>query len=258
MEDMTDLLGVLLPTLLGVGMVLGTVIIVFWIGSGQKRSYEEAKAQASLKAEQAIKEKEKTSPKPKKPRKNFRKKKADESRDEVEPAPRKGILKTTPPAAPHVETPPERSAPNKVGFKLDSSEKEEGTPHQANPPTPYPSKDASLAAGRPVAAAAKKPPQPIFDEEEEKELEPAKPTEAKKPDVAAGKKKQATVEKPPPKPSQAPQKPSQKPPQGAQNPPQPHMGQPEPAEQVVVPKSSAQKRPGKVAKSKLVVGSGGK
>lgn len=248
MEDTMDLLGVVLPTLLGVAMVMATVVIVFWIGSGKKRSYEEAKAQASRKAEEALKEREQTSPKAKKPRKNFRKKKVEEPHDEV---PRRGILKTTPPAAPQVETSPERQPPNKVEFKLDTPVKEGSANRHANPPTPYPNKDASLVAAR-TAATAVKTPQPIFEEEEE-ESEPAKPTDSNKSEVAA-KKKQDTVA---PKPSQATQKPSQKP-------PQPHGGQAEPAERVAMPKeaeikrkpaSSSQKRP-KMGKSKLVIGSG--
>ena len=267
MVSSEELIGVILPTVLGVAMVLATVATVFWLGSGKKRSYEEAKAQASRKAEEALrekeKEKEKTSPKPKKGRKNFRRKK--ESQEDADTTlPRKGILKA--PAAGVEMATPERPSP-KVEFKLDTMAKEDGA-RRANPTTPYPNKDATLGV-RPAAVV--RTPQPIFEEEEEEEeeeeveekVEPVKQAEPKKLEAAATtKKKQEVAEKPPVKAAPPSQKPSQNPTQATQKPPQAApqrnpqalSGKPEPAEQVVVPKA-AQKR-SKGNKTKLVIGSG--
>lgn len=260
-----ELIGVVVPIVLGVAMVLVTVVLVFWVGSGKKRSYEEAKAQASRKAEEVLRQKEQVSPKAKKARKNFRKKK--EPQDEAETAPpRKGILKTNSPAASVEITTPERPSPNKVEFKLDAPVKEDGG-HHTNPPTPYPNKGATLGAVRPVAEAVKTP-QPIFEEAEgEEDLEPLKPSAPKKSEPIS-KKKQGTVDRPPQKTPQPAQKLPQKPPpaaQDAQKPPQAPVGKPEPAERVVMPKeaeikrkplgASAPKRP-KGNKSKLVIGTG--
>jgi nitrogen fixation-related uncharacterized protein len=255
-----ELVGVLLPTVLGVGMVLVTVIVVFWLGSGKKRSYEEAKAQASRKAEEVLREKEQTSPKAKKGKKNFRKKK--EHQDESGVPPRKGILKPPSPSSIVEAATPERPTPNKVEFKLDAPAKE-GKVQRVNPTTPYPNKDTTLAAVQPVSA--KTPPQPIFEDEEEEEKEPA-PAEPKK--TKAGKK-QGTVEQPPQKNPQSTQElpqnsVPQKPPAQAVQKPAPES-KPKPAKPAAAAKEAevkqktvsmpAQKRP-KGGKSKLVVGSG--
>lgn len=188
-EVSSDLLSIVLPTVLGVAMVLVTVAVVFWMGSGPQRSYEEAKAQASLKAEETLKGKEQASPKAKKPRKNFRKKKADEHQEEPEPvAPRKGILKgqSAGVEASAERTPAERTPPNKVEFKLDTTPKETKAP-RVDPPTPYPTKDTAqteLAKAPPPPP----PPQPIFEEPEPEPVEQPlsrKSVPKKKPPVQA-------------------------------------------------------------------------
>lgn len=168
----TDLVSIVLPIVLGVAMVLVTVAIVFWIGTGNQRSFEEAKLRASRKAEETLKEKEKVSPKAKKPRKNFRKKKP-ELQEDHELVPRKGILKF---ASMSVERP----SPNKVEFILDTPVKEEmKTPH-TNPPTPYPNKEYSLVqAPQTAEAAVERVPQLDFEEKEEV-VEPIEPKKSKK------------------------------------------------------------------------------
>ena len=150
-----DLLTILLPVVIGVGMVLTTVIIIFWLGSGKKRTYEEAKALVSKKAEEKLKEREKehTSPKPKKPWKVFRKKKTDEP----------------------VEEPLQSLPPRKVDFKLDTTpqknkEDEAKKSVRNSPPTPYPKElmnKASLGPQIPLVLD--------HDEEEEAEGIPARP-----------------------------------------------------------------------------------
>lgn len=163
MEEFSpDLLSVLLPTVLGVAMVLATVAIVFWIGSGKQQSYEEARAQASRKADEALKEKEQVSPRSKKPRKAFRKKKGEEEAESV-PHPRKGILKT-PSTEGTVQAVPERAPPNKVEFKLDNSGKDEEVvkDRHSTPPTPYPKNIAQVPLGPRI-------PQPLFEEPEPEE-----------------------------------------------------------------------------------------
>lgn len=223
-----DLTSIVLPTVLGVAMVMVTVAFVFWLGSGGKRSYEEAKAQASRKASEALKEKDKVSPKAKKPRKNFRKKKVEE----VEPVQRKGILKV-PSAAD--EAVADRPVINKVEFKLDDSEKEEETSPHINPPTPYPNKVT------PLRAAVDRTPQPIFEEPEpepeplEPEPEPVK--QRAEPKKHEPKKKHVPVERAPPKPRTAK----------------------EPVERMAVPAKEAEvKRKPKSQKPKPSSGSAGK
>ena len=216
-EEMpSDLLSIVLPTVLGVAMVLVTVAIVFWMGSGPQRSFEEAKAQASLKAEETLRGKEQASPKARKPRKNFRKKKSDDHQEEPEPAaPRKGILKGQ---SAGVEVSSERASPNKVEFKvefkLDTPPKETKAP-RVDPPTPYPAKDATQTE------LAKAPlPQPIF-EEPEPEPEPVKQPLPRK-----------SVPKKKPPPVQA------------------AIGKQEPAERVAIPKEPEIKKKPKSSKAK--------
>ena len=207
-EIAPDLVSIVLPTVLGVAMVLVTVAIVFWIGSGTQRSYEEAKLQASRKAEEALKEKEHISPRAKKPRKNFRKKKPGETQEEPEPlAPRKGILKV--PSASGVEPmTPDRPVPNKVEFKLDMEDGggEEDTSRSSLPTTPYPSKDAALSSApqRPGLTAKPPPPRPVF--EEEPEVAKQQRMEAKPPPAQPREKPQNRPSQPPPPPSQQPPK----------------------------------------------------
>ena len=165
LEEMSpDLLAIVLPIVLGVLAVLVTVVVVFWIGSGTGRSYEEAKAQASRKAEEVLKEKEHLSPRAKKPRKNFRKKKSEEHQEETEPVPRKGILKVATPASGD----PDRSLPHKVGFKLETPLKDGEKASRTNPPTPHPIKDKPLSS----QAFMERTPQPLFEVEEPEEETP--------------------------------------------------------------------------------------
>ena len=186
---------------------------VFWIGAGKKHSYEEARAQASKKAEEALKERVHSSPKAKKPRRTYRRKKAEESSDALESVPpRKGILK--PPSA-DVDSPQGRLSPNKVEFKLESPSKpEEKTPRLSSPPTPYPTKADPLLSQHPPE---EKTPQPIFEESETVDLAPApepKPAEVKKKQPSQQGKAKAAATKAP----------------------QPPVGKKEPEERVVQPK----------------------
>ena len=160
-----DLLSIVLPTVLGVLLVLAMIAVVFWLGSGTQQSYEEAKAQATRKAKEVLKEREKEqmSPKAKKPRRTYRKKKPEELQEDAEVVPRKGILKT-PPVVGVVETSAiERSPPlHKVEFKLDTTPpKSEGKAVRNSPPTPHPNKDPS-----PLPQSIERTPQPIFEEPE--------------------------------------------------------------------------------------------
>ena len=133
-----------IPMMFGVVLVAVTVIAIFWIGAGRQRSFEEAKAQASKRAEEMLKGKEyQNSPRAKKGKRQFprKPKKADEelsslSLDDSQPL--KGILK--PAAAVVKELTPERSPRNRVEFQLDSSIKENKTAPRASPPTPHPGK----------------------------------------------------------------------------------------------------------------------
>ncbi len=207
-EFSPDLLSVVLPTVFGVGMVLVTVAIVFWLGSGSQKSYEEAKAQASRRAEEAMKEKEHSSPRAKKSKKNFRRKKADEPQEETEIAPPKGILKSIPVSASPSSPPSERSPLlHKVEFKLDTQAKEETKVQRASPPTPYPVKNAGVPSQQTPLVRT---PQPLFEEEEEEEEE-EKEKEAEvlvKPSVVPRSKAPEIKKKPLPAASPAPPPPA--------------------------------------------------
>ena len=140
-EIPSDLLTIVLPVVIGVGMVLGTVMFIFWLGSSSKKTYEEVKALAARKAEEKLKEKEHSSPKPKKKSKNFRKKKVEEVQEEPKSSrpSRKGILKSVETATAVGHTPDHLQ----VDFKLDITslkkrEKEEEKKLLNSPPTPYP------------------------------------------------------------------------------------------------------------------------
>lgn len=158
-ETPADILPVLLPIVVVVVVVVGFVAIVFWIGSGKKRSYEEAKALASKKAEEKLKEREKkhASPRAFKGRRNFRKKKSDDAADE-NPQPAKGILKAgkvaavsqAPSNVPTAERP-------KVDFKLNTTPPkvdEVTKDSRVSPPTPYPKE----STGTRVSKEDKSPP----------------------------------------------------------------------------------------------------
>lgn len=189
-----DLLTVVLPVVLGVGMVLGTVVFIFWLGSGSKRTYEEAKALASKKAEEKLKEKEieHATPKPKKLRKNFRRKKTEEPQEESvgSQSARKGILKIGEAAATDEHTPDR----HKVDFKLDIASlkaREEGTGKKLlhSPPTPYPKELSNRATRLPakeqppprLPAKEQPPPRLLFDDAEEVQMHPPPPVQKEEP-----------------------------------------------------------------------------
>lgn len=218
-EISLDMLNLVLPVVGAVVLVMGTVGFVFWLGWGKQRSYEEAKEQASRKAEEVLRERAQVSPRAKKPRRTFsRKKKSEEHQEEAESAPpRKGILKAPSAAAEG------RLSPNKVEFKLDTPHtEEEKTPRLASPPTPYPNKVSPVLSQKPNTV--EKTPQPIFEEPEPEQENPPSPPEPKPAPVskpAATKKKQPS---------------SQGKGAAAEKPPQPPVGKKELDERVVSPK----------------------
>ena len=170
-----DMLSFMLPVSALVAAVLLTVAVVFWLGSGKQQSFEQAQRQARKKAEEVLKEREHVSPRAKKSRKNFRKKKSSETQEEPEPvAPRKGILKVPSVTSTVEAASPERPTPNKVEFKLDTTppKDESGAPRTISPPTPYPSRESTSLPQPPppapepavVPVAPVKPAQPVFDE----------------------------------------------------------------------------------------------
>lgn len=136
MEDLTEL-HVIVPAMVGLGCVVLTVLFIFWLGLGKQRTFEEAKAMASRKAELVLQEEYKNSPRAKKGRKQFpRKKKWEEPQQEEstdETHTRKGILKLG------KEFTQDRTPRNRVEFNIDNPIQENDT-SRSNPPTPYPQK----------------------------------------------------------------------------------------------------------------------
>lgn len=138
----------LIPVLLGVGLVAITVLAIFWIGAGRQRSFEEAKAQASKRAEEVLKGKEyQNSPRAKKGKRQYprKPKKGDEegvglSLEDTQPL--KGILKAA--ASTAKEATPERSPRNRVEFQLDSPSADTKETPRTSPPTPHPAKQPPM------------------------------------------------------------------------------------------------------------------
>lgn len=203
MEEVSaDLLPVLLPVVVVVVAVVGFVAFIFWLGSGSKRSYEEAKALASRKAEEKLKEREKKHASPKPPykgRRPFRKKKSDDSQEDSSSSqPTKGILKpgggvTTVSPVPSDTPVPDRP---KVDFKLDTTplkaSEAGGKQSRISPPTPYP-KD--LIGGHP--SKDEKP--PVLSLDDDDAPPPREKTETKKPSAVANPPTKGST--PSPKPS---------------------------------------------------------
>ena len=141
MEEVSaEVLTLVIPAVVGVGVVAATVVLVFWLGVGKQRSFEEAKRLAVKHADEVLKEQ--FSPKPKKKPFSRRPKKShgrglDEDQGEDARSsdhPLKPILK---PAVGKATT-PER-LPHKVEFQLETPQKEPEKTPRTNPPTPHPS-----------------------------------------------------------------------------------------------------------------------
>lgn len=167
-EIPAELLTVVVPSVIGVGAVALTVLLVFWLGSGRQRSFEEAKALASKKAEEALKEHQ--SPRSKR-KKTFPKKRKEEVLEDSQSAkePPKSILKQ---GGGKSETPDRR-----VEFDLKTPPKESSNP-RTSPPTPHPS-----AGKRPhfeVSSSSKTSTKPETPAEREDDPKP-KPTSTQKP-----------------------------------------------------------------------------
>ena len=155
LEDVPpELYTILVPALVGVGLIGLTVLVVFWIGLRRPKSFEEAKASASRRADLVLQEKaNQNSPRARKTKKPFptrKKKKTDqweESQEELTAATNdsqtpKGILKPVTVTS-RKEPTPERSPRNRVGFQIETAVKEEATP-RVSPPTPHPAKTAPV------------------------------------------------------------------------------------------------------------------
>ena len=156
LEDVPpELYSILVPALIGVGLIGLTVLVIFWVGLRSPKSFEEAKASASRRADLVLQEKaNQNSPRAKSVKKPFKTRKKKRSDQWEEPqeestaatndsqAP-KGILKPVT-ATSRKEPTPERSPRNRVGFQIETSMKEETTPPRVSPPTPHPSKTAPV------------------------------------------------------------------------------------------------------------------
>jgi len=142
LDDLPEMITVLPVVLIGVGVVGLTVFLIFWFGLGKQRTFEEAKAMASRQADLVLQEEYKNSPRNKKGKRQFPRKKKNpeevpQDKDAADSQTPKGILKPV-----GKEQTPERSPrSNRVGFSIDMDEPKV-TP-RANPPTPHPSKTAS-------------------------------------------------------------------------------------------------------------------
>lgn len=155
----TELYTILIPALIGVGLIALTVFVVFWVGLKSPKSFEEAKASASRRADQALLEKaNQSSPRAKKVKKPYptrKKRKVEVWEDPQEESSAtdsqtpKGILKPVTEIVPK-ESSPDRSPQNRVGFQIDTAVKEESSVSKANPPTPYPAKTISLFKAKEV------------------------------------------------------------------------------------------------------------
>ena len=140
MEIPPEVFTIGVPAAIGVSMVALTVLLVFWLGVGRQRSFEEAKAQASRRAEKVIRAEQHSSRKEKKKKQPFFKKRREEQENHLEPSspdqPLRPILKAVEPKRPT----PERSL-HKVSFRPEKTppRDEERTPRPpSSPPTPYP------------------------------------------------------------------------------------------------------------------------
>lgn len=148
----------LIPASFSVVVVLFLVSIVFFVGAGRSRSYEEAKAQASREAEAILRDQH--SPKAKKKRSFPRRRAGKGEESAAEPPPRPGILKGVSKGG---ESAGERSPARSVAFELDATPKQASGPGPISPPTPYPT------VPRPIFSAPL--PAPLPEEEERAEEE---------------------------------------------------------------------------------------
>ena len=218
----TDVVTIVVPTVVGVAVIGVLTLLAFWLGSGQQRSYEEAMARATKEAEKVIsKEREKLSPRGIRKKKTKRKKGAVAEEEESPPAPPlKPILKNSGVKPPTPQ--PERSPQKYVEFQLDSPpRREEGRTPLFNPPTPHPVKQpvfgtTSSKIEELPAAAPTKP-------------EHSKPQPSNPPPPAVQRPPPAAVQKPPPPAVQKP------PPLALQKPPPPQVSK-------VTDSSGSQKR----------------
>ncbi len=151
MESLPDMY-MIIPAAVGVGCVALTVFFIFWIGLGKQRTFEEAKALASRQADLVLQEEYKNSPRAKKGKRQFpRKKKADHWEDPqqeeslADAQARKGILKSA------KEATPEKAPRNRVEFNIDVDGEEETVTTRSNPPTPHPHKVAPTFTNKEVS-----------------------------------------------------------------------------------------------------------
>lgn len=172
----------LIPASFSVVIVLILVSIVFFVGAGHTRSYEEAKAQASREADAILRDHH--SPKAKKKR-SFPRRRGGKGEDPApEPPPRPGILKGVSKGG---EPPPERSPARSVAFELDATPKKASSSGPISPPTPYPTASNPIFSARPLAEDEEveegdgEKPKPRVGKKEVKEVSPpavAKPAAA--------------------------------------------------------------------------------
>ena len=170
MELPPELFTIGVPAVIGVSVVALMVLLVFWLGVGRQRSFEEAKAQASRRAEKVLQaEQHLHSSRKEKKKKPFKKRREEQESQELSAPdqPLRPILKPLGPKGPT----PER----KVGFQLEKTppRDEESTPRPpTSPPTPYPTAAKSKLFGSPLGGPMEEEtPQP----EEAKPLHPMEP-----------------------------------------------------------------------------------
>ncbi len=143
LEMFTDT-SMIIPAIVAVGTVALTVLGIFWFGFGKTRTFEEAKALASKQADLVLREEYRNSPRAKKGRRQFPRKKKTEQWEEPQQEesmlePPKGILKSA------VEPTPDKSPrSNRVEFNI-TMEKARGGSARPDPPTPHPHKAVPLA-----------------------------------------------------------------------------------------------------------------
>lgn len=99
-ETPTELLAVVVPTVIGAGVVIATVVLVFWLGTGRQTSYEDAMKRARGRAEEALrteqkqkKEKKRLSERRRRPEVSLGKSSSEVEGTPQPPAHQKSILK---------------------------------------------------------------------------------------------------------------------------------------------------------------------
>lgn len=99
-EAPTEVLDMVVPAVVGAGVVIATVVLVFWIGAGRQTSYEDAMKRAQGRVEEVLRTEQKQKKEKKRPGERRRRPEGSSGKgsSEVEsppqpPAQQKGILK---------------------------------------------------------------------------------------------------------------------------------------------------------------------